>query len=52
VALAGGSRRSRVEVFLGGLLLTRETIASAHAEDYCSSGEFFSAGVGEIESFT
>jgi hypothetical protein len=40
--------RERVD----GLLQPRETIASAHAEDYGSSGEFFSSGVGEIESFT
>jgi hypothetical protein len=41
---------SRVEVLIDDLLLTRETIASAHAKDYGSSGEFFS-GVREIESF-
>ena len=60
VALAGGpglidalkTRRSRVELLLDGLLPPRATIAPAHAEDYGSSDEFFSSGVGEIDSFT
>jgi hypothetical protein len=40
------------EVFLDDPLPPRQSVATAHAEDYGSSGKFFSSDIGEIESFT